>query len=380
MLQPPLRIAFVSLHDPDNLRAFSGIAHFALEALRAHVGEVTVLRPPPLPRPLGPRAASATGYVLSSWRALRPERFDLAFVLQAPVVGALVPRRVPLVFSTDNTWQAYERYYPAVYRRGWQRALRRGVDRRALQRADLLVLSSAWAADSATRDYGVPAGRIEVIPYGANLAAPPPRGDPALRARAAVLQLLLLGVSWERKGGAIALEAVTLLNRQGIPAHLTVCGCTPPAGTALPPFVTVVPFLDKGVPGQAQRLSALLQQSHFLLLPTRAEAMGLVFGEANAYGVPAITTRTGGVPSVVEDGVNGRLLPLEARGEAFAAVLAQEWRDREGWARFSLRARARFEERLNWEAWGRSLRAVLWQRFASRAWQRGPLGAPLAQP
>jgi glycosyltransferase involved in cell wall biosynthesis len=128
-----------------------------------------------------------------------------------------------------------------------------------------------------------------------------------------------------------------------------------------------VPFLDKGVPADAQRLHQLLQRAHFLLLPTRAECMGLVFCEASAHGVPAITTQTGGVPAVVEEGVNGRTLPLSATGEDFGRVVAQEWRDREAFVRFSQRARQRYEERLNWEAWGRSLRTALQQHFPALA-------------
>ncbi|MBF5043763.1 glycosyltransferase family 4 protein [Aggregicoccus sp. 17bor-14] len=367
MPAPSLRIAYVSLHDPGNLRAFSGIAHYAFEALKAHVGRTTALTPPPLPSALVARAGGAAAYLFEGWRALRPEDFDVAFVLQAPVVGAFIPRRIPVVFSTDNTWAAYEGYYPQVYRRGWQRAVRYGVDRRALRRADLLLLSSDWAAGSAARDYGVPAERIEVLPYGANLAVTPaPRASSAWALEREV-QLLLLGVSWERKGGALALEAVTWLNQQGVAAHLTVCGCTPPAGTRLPPCVTLLPFLDKGAPADAERLHQLMLRSHFLLLPTRAECMGLVFCEAGAYGLPVITTHTGGVPSVVEEGVNGHTLPLEATGEDFGRAVAGAWQDREAYVRFSRRARERFEARLNWAAWGRGVQQALQRHFPQLA-------------
>ena len=379
MAPSPFRIAYVSQLDPQDVRAFSGIAHFAFRALQQHVGEVTAFRAPPIPRRWTRRVGCALRYALGTGRALGPARFDVAFVLHASNVCAGLPRRIPLVYCADVTWQAYEGYYARpLPLRPWQLRLRRALERRCLRRADLLVFSSQWAADSAVRHYGVPAERVEVIPYGANLPLAPHWSEPSERAHAPVLELLFLGVEWGRKGGAYALEAVRALNRWGVPAHLTVCGCVPPADEALPGHVTVIPFLDKGVPADAARFHGLLRRAHFLLLPTRAEAMGLVFGEANAYGLPAITTRTGGIPSVVEDGVNGRLLPLSASGEDFARVIADEWRDREAWVRASHRARQRFEERLNWDAWGRSLHAALARRFSARGSRAAAASALLA--
>ena len=378
MAPAPLKIAFASTHDPRDVRACSGIPHFAYRALQRHVGEVTLLQPPALHRNIVTRTARAAAYALRSWRELSPRNFDVALVHGAALIGSFAPRRIPLVYTSDVTWQVYEGYYPAVYRRPAELRLRRALERRCLRRADLLVFSSQWAADSAVRHYGVPAERVEVIPYGANLPVAPPHHGPEGRAHAPVLELLFLGVNWERKGGAYALEAVRALNRWGVPAHLTVCGCVPPADEEVPGCVTVIPFLDKGVPADAARFHDLLRRAHFLLLPTRADATPIAFCEANAHGLPVITTRTGGIPSVVEDGVNGRLLPLSASGEDFARVIADEWRDREAWVRASHRARQRFEERLNWDAWGRSLSAALARRFPARGSRAAAPGALLA--
>jgi glycosyltransferase involved in cell wall biosynthesis len=56
------------------------------------------------------------------------------------------------------------------------------------------------------------------------------------------------------------------------------------------------------------------------------ETMGRVLCEANAAGVPLVATRTGGTPSVVQDGVNGLLVaPNDAR--ALAGAIAKVLRE-----------------------------------------------------
>lgn len=49
--------------------------------------------------------------------------------------------------------------------------------------------------------------------------------------------------------------------------------------------------------------------SDMFILPTHQEALGQAFIEAMAAGLPVIGTRVGGVPELIEDGVNGLLVP-----------------------------------------------------------------------
>ncbi|TSA49979.1 MAG: glycosyltransferase [Sphingobacteriales bacterium] len=40
------------------------------------------------------------------------------------------------------------------------------------------------------------------------------------------------------------------------------------------------------------------------MVPSRAECYGIVFAEASSYGLPSVSTDTGGVSAVVKEGVN----------------------------------------------------------------------------
>lgn len=73
--------------------------------------------------------------------------------------------------------------------------------------------------------------------------------------------------------------------------------------------------------GKQSSVSELLPVADLLLMPSELESFGLVALEAMACRVPTIATRVGGVPEVIEDGVDGRLFSVgDVDGMAAAAV------------------------------------------------------------
>jgi glycosyltransferase involved in cell wall biosynthesis len=100
------------------------------------------------------------------------------------------------------------------------------------------------------------------------------------------------------------------------------------------------------------QLDEIFRQTDFLLLPTRAECAGVVFSEASAYGIPSITTNTGGVTTYVKDGINGFALPLEAGAAAYAEKIEWLLTDSFQYQRLRLSSRELYDEYLNWNSWG----------------------------
>ncbi len=275
--------------------------------------------------------------------------------------------RQPVVFWTDAPMAAMVDYYP-WYTGLAPRCLAESLatDTRLFQRASLVCFSSEWAAQSAIAQHGVAPHRIAILPFGPNLdttvaeaeipAVVAPRLQPPWR-------FLFVGVDWVRKGGALAVAVVAELNRRGHPARLDVVGCTPPG--PVPDFVKLHGFVSRREPAGRAQLAALFRRATFFLLPTLADATPVVFCEALAHALPCLGTRTGGVPSVVRDGVTGHLFAPAARATEWADRIIESARA----GRYEAMARAAqcdSATRLNWAASGARLKSLLPSPHGSR--------------
>lgn len=61
--------------------------------------------------------------------------------------------------------------------------------------------------------------------------------------------------------------------------------------------------------GFRQDLPDLMTAADVFVLPSIAESFGLVLAEALYLGRPVVATRTGGIPEIVDDGIDGTLVP-----------------------------------------------------------------------
>jgi L-malate glycosyltransferase len=73
--------------------------------------------------------------------------------------------------------------------------------------------------------------------------------------------------------------------------------------------------------GKQSSVNELLPLADLMLMPSEMESFGLVALEAMACLVPTIATRVGGIPELIDDGINGRLFPVgDIDGMARAAI------------------------------------------------------------
>ena len=77
--------------------------------------------------------------------------------------------------------------------------------------------------------------------------------------------------------------------------------------------------------GKQDRVNELLPLADLMLMPSELESFGLAALEAMACKVPSISTRVGGVPELIDDGVTGLLYPVgdvEAMAQGALALLS----------------------------------------------------------
>lgn len=376
-----LRIGFLSRADARSRSPQSGVFFFMAKALQKHCGDVVFLGPyTPVPSdppaPTEPPAADpdSAGKKYDTERnrtvsqalarffeeRLRQEKVNLIFAPNAAPEIAYLETDLPIIYLSDATVRLLDGYYENFTHLA-NRDEVDDIERRAIQKAQLLIYRSPWAAESAVRDYAAAPERVHAIPNGANIDDPPPAADEVLgRKQGLACRLLFLGVDWNRKGGDIAYRTLEQLNEAGVRSELIVCGCQPTLPSVKEdPRVTIIPFLHKDQPDHRQLMANLFRAADFLLLPTRADCFLNAASEASAYGIPSIVTDTGGVSAAVENGKNGYLLPLEAGADDYASLIAEIYRDGERYARLARSSRTLFETRLNWDTWALTLRELL---------------------
>lgn len=381
-----LSIAYITVEDPRTKRSWSGTNYYLMRAIERHVGDVDVLGPLSAEpqwtlcrilnfislKLLGKRYNFRDSYIISRAYARRIKKllsqrqYDLIIAPAGTATMAALKTDVPIVYINDrsvHTALDYHKILTNLY--GWSRRESVKVEQKVIEKSLLSVYSSAWAADGARSVFADRAHKIHVLPFGANLDEDPiylsdkPFPPPKLR-------LLFAGVNWKEKGGDIAFDALKHLLDKGILTQLIICGCVPPEEVSNHPAVLVEGFLSKDDVRQFAKLQSHFRKADFLILPTRFEAYGLVFCEAAANGLPVLASRTGGIPTIVDEGITGYLFDMQATGWDYANKIEALLNQPELYRSMRTAGRKKYFEQLNWDAFGMQLNALVRDALAKK--------------
>lgn len=381
-----MRIAFASIPDVADPRSWSGIPHAAFTHLSKKADLVPIsplahreswwLKAKLRYYNRGHRGRFYPHYHLDAMRSVSEAvdqqiaDADLLFsIFPDPAVYSKSSK--PWFFFSDATFASLYRLYPAL-RNLAPETVRRGHQfwQESLDRAAGAVFACEWAAQSAIEDYGADPSRVHVVPMGASV---PKRVSfdevkQALENRSTNrCNLLWMGVDWERKGGSTAVAVMQELQKLGIPATLQVVGRSEDQIGPQPEGVTALGFIGKSSAEDQTRWAECFLNADFFVFPTLAEAAGLVFGEASAFGVPSIATSVGGVETMVVNDVNGFALPPEQFVELAVAKISRLWQDRDAYDALSLSSFKRYESDLNWDVFSDRLIDIFSQHIGSAA-------------
>ena len=371
------RVGFFSSKQYFNRNAFSGVLFSMHAALRRRGLTVVDLGNPQrhsgLRRVMQQVLATAARCPVASGRFHAQVQTQLASlpcdILFAPVAStelAGFDTGLPVVLASDATPTLLrDTYAPYPDEVSYQRSVE--TERTVIKRAQRLIYSSQWAADSAISDYGADPNRIRILPFGANAEFNGFENALERRLVDSTCRLMFVGKDWFRKGGETAIRTLDALEQRGIPAALTVIGAEPPAQAIGGRPIRVRSFLDKNRKHEKAEFNALFAESHFLLLPSRAECFGVVNSEASAFGVPVLANGVGGIPSAITNGRNGYVLPAGSTGEDYATRIESIFNNTKRYAALARSSRDEFETRLNWDTWALQMERIFEETLAEAA-------------
>lgn len=350
------RVALVELGDP--------VQPGLVEKVRRKLG---------VGQPLKPRSATfereCRGFCRQVGEQLQKNPVDVLFAPVASRELYLWEGDLPIVYASDATFRLLSATYDLKGELGFtdeEMPLRERLEEVAIHKATRLLYSSHWAAASAEKDYNADPERIDVVEYGANLESTCSLDEALARCTSTeTCRLLFVGRDWNRKGGAIARQTLVGLLEAGVPAELTVVGCRPPKDQSHDKMA-VYEFLDKNDPEQAATLTRLYREAHFLLFPSRADCSPISLCEANALGLPVVSSDVGGIPDIVHDGQNGFVVSVDASGDEYARRIADAFANQTDYEALVRSSRVEYETRLNWDRWAERTIDVLQLAAQSR--------------
>ncbi|WP_375493140.1 glycosyltransferase family 4 protein [uncultured Jatrophihabitans sp.] len=193
----------------------------------------------------------------------------------------------------------------------------RAAWRRLMDRADMVTAPSQYTLDEAQHFYGRAFRSARVVRNGVDLdlffGTPQPARPRFVLAAGRLVPnkgFDLLVDAWERLPDDLA-DVRLVIAGEGW-AHDALrrrIDASPAAGRI--ELVGPLPHAEL-----AQRMRA----STAFVLPSRAEALGLVVLEAMAAGTPVVAAAVGGVPEIVQDGVTGMLFRPDDAGDLATAL------------------------------------------------------------
>lgn len=187
------------------------------------------------------------------------------------------------------------------------------LEGRAARRAAAVVTPSHYAADTVARLYSVPAGWIEVVPFGIDLADWDTRLQTVSPAEVNEPVILCVARLYPRKGIDLLLAAFAQVIREVPAARLEIVG----AGLLdrwLAAAIAAHPGRDR-IAWHGDRPPAALptfyRRAAVCCLPSRHETFGFALLEAMASARPVVALGVTAVPEIVKDGETGLLARSE---------------------------------------------------------------------
>lgn len=371
-----MKIKLATDFNPRNINAWSGLGVYYAKMLMQAGFEIDYINGRSLPSPF--LDLLKIQYFKRVKEEIYSSRFDMAV---AKRYARIINRRLPdgaYIFSpnaiflahtkqnlkkilyTDATFLNLLSFYPG-FSSLTKECQKDGtnIDQLAITNADILIYTSQWAADSAINEYKADPSKVFILPFGANLDFTPSHEEikkiVSQRSLQNHIDLLFLGVVWTRKGVDYAVEVTEILNSIGIPATLHISGIKTFPENLNKKYIIDHGYLSKVTEEGQKKIGRLLAQSSFLIMPSLADCTPVSFSEANAFGLPCLTTNVGGHSSIIENGVNGMIFDREVFVESAVNYISNLREKNNKYRELCFSSFEKYMQKLNWNTIGEKI-------------------------
>jgi starch synthase len=260
-------------------------------------------------------------------------------------------------------------------------AVSSGIEKLAYENAAAVIAVSAGMREDILRSYpSVDPARVRVIHNGIDVERWRPVQNPAFLESVGMdptrPSVVFVGRITRQKGLPYLLQAARLLPPE---VQLILCAGAPDTPEIMAEVQEGVRLLQQTREGviwidrmlPRDELSAILTAATTFVCPSVYEPLGIVNLEAMACGAAVVGTATGGIPEVVDDGVTGRLVPIEQLQDGtgtpvdperyvadLASVLTEVTSDPEQARAYGAAGRERARDEFSWDAIADTTRAL----------------------
>lgn len=269
---------------------------------------------------------------------LAHERIDVAeapeFHAQA-LIGAMSRRNFPWVIKLHTPAYLCRHLNGTTPAAGaTDRFLSEQAERTLACAANLITSPSRCLAEDVSRSWRLPAERVRVVPNPIDETVFRPTDEGTRRGE----WVLFVGRLERRKGVEVLADAFAAARRDVPRARIRFVGNDHPSGPGGGSMKAhlIQRFSASGIPTDAftfsgslsrDLLPAVYRNAAVCVIPSLYENFPYTCLEAMASGCAVIASRTGGIPEIVSDGVDGLLVPPadpRALGQALTRVLGDE--------------------------------------------------------
>ncbi len=242
---------------------------------------------------------------------------------KAGFIGRLAARlaRVPIIVHTVHGFAFHDQEPP------WRQHLFRNLECAAYYWCDKMIFISQPLIDWALRERVARPEKIVKIYSGIELEKFQPATEAArnrirkqwgLKKNHKVMGIV--SKLWEGKGHADLLRAFAEIRKEIPQARLVIVG-EGDLRASLEHQASELKIGDSVIfTGFRDDIPDIVSMLDVAVLPSLFEGMGRVLLEAMAMERPVVASRVGGIPDLVDHGVNGLLVPPEDAGELAAAI------------------------------------------------------------